>query len=191
MHDILRTGLPRDKENEIIDRANGIIEKISGQKARGYRAPSWDLSENTIELIINKGFLYDSSLMAHDYLPYLVRSGDVADEDGGFKFGQDTNLIELPISWSLEDFPVFEMDEEAPGGGLREGRSVERNWIADFDYMTKHLESGVFTLTMHPQVIGRGHRMEVLENLVNHISKRDDVAFMTMEQVARSCLSRL
>lgn len=181
-------GLPREEESAIMDKANNIIEKVSGKRARGYRAPSWDLSENTIDLVIEKGFLYDSSLMAHDYLPYLVRSGDVATDDDGFKFGRDTSLIEIPISWSLEDYPVFEMDEEAPGGGLREGRSVERNWIADFDYMTKHLDKGVFTLTTHPQVIGRGHRMEVLENLINHISKRDDVVFMTMEQVAMACL---
>lgn len=183
-------GLSKEQESDIMDRTNRIIEKVSGKKARGYRAPSWDLSENTLDLVRKKGFLYDSSLMAHDYLPYFVREGDEAREDGGFHFGKDTLLIELPISWSMEDYPVFEFDEEAPGGGLREGKSVENNWIADFDYMTKHLESGVFTLTTHPQVIGRGHRMEVLENVINHISKRDDVAFMTMEQVANACLGR-
>lgn len=180
--------LTKEKEQEIMDKANHIIEKISGKKARGYRSPSWLLSENTIDLIIERDFLYDSSLMAHDYLPYFVRTGDVPSEDGGFKFGKDSRLLEIPGSWSLSDYSVFEFDVEAPGAGLREGRAVERNWIADFDYMTKHLEGGVFTLTTHPQVIGRGHRMEVLENLINHISKREDVVFMTMEKVAESCV---
>lgn len=189
LHDIPGE-LPRDRESEIMDKANSIIEQVSGKKARGYRAPSWDLSENTLDLVMEKGFLYDSSLMAHDYLPYLVRKGDEPREDGGFRFGKDTSLVELPISWSLEDYPVFEMDEEAPGGGLREGKSVENNWIADFDYMTKHLDSGVFTLTTHPQVIGRGHRMEVLENVINHISKRSDVIFMTMEEAAGACIRK-
>lgn len=183
--------LSRDEESFIMDKSNSIIEKISGKKARGYRAPSWALSENTIDLVIEKGFLYDSSLMAHDYLPYLVRTGDEARADGGFKFGKDSGLIEMPISWSLEDYPVFEMDEEAPGGGLRDARGVEWNWTADFDYMTKHLESGVFALTNHPQVIGRGHRIEVLENIIDHISRRDDVVFMSMEDVAKSCKSKV
>lgn len=142
-----------------------------------------------VDLILERNFLYDSSLMAHDYLPYFVRTGDVAQSDGGFRFGKDSILLEIPGSWSLSDYAVFEMDEDAPGGGLGEGRAVERNWIADFDYMTKHLEGGVFTLTTHPQVIGRGHRMEVLENLVNHILKRDDVTFMKMEDVAGACLN--
>lgn len=184
-------GLSRETESSIMDKANDIIKSVSGKKARGYRAPSWDLSENTLDLVIEKGFLYDSSLMAHDYLPYLVRVGDEPRLEGGFKFGENSSLIEMPISWSLEDYPVFEFDEEAPGGGLREARGVERNWIADFDYMTKHLDSGVFTLTTHPQVIGRGHRIEILENLINHISKRDDVVFMTMEEVASSCKSKI
>lgn len=180
--------LERDRENEIIDKANSIIEKVSGKKARGYRSPSWDLSANTLDLILEKGFVYDSSLMAHDYLPYYVRTGDVPDEDGGFKFGKNTRMIEIPISWSLEDYPVFEFDDEAPGMGLREAGSVQRNWIADFDYMTKHMDTGVYTLTTHPHVIGRGHRMEALENTVNHILKRDDTVFLTMESLAGSCL---
>ncbi len=184
-------GLSRETESSIMDKANRIIEGISGKKARGFRAPSWDLSENTLDLVIKKGFLYDSSLMAHDYLPYLVRIGDEARLDGGFKFGENSTLIEMPISWSLEDYPVFEFDEEAPGGGLREARGIERNWIADFDYMTSHLDRGVFTLTTHPQVIGRGHRINMLENVINHISKREDVVFMTMEDVAKSCKSKL
>ncbi len=183
--------LSRETESSVMDRANEVISRVSGRKARGYRAPSWDLSENTIDLVIEKGFLYDSSLMAHDYLPYLVRVGDEARVDGGFKFGSNSNLIEIPISWSLEDYPVFEFDEEAPGGGLRDARGVQWNWTADFDYMTGHLESGVYTLTTHPQVIGRGHRIQVLENVIDHISQREDVAFMTMEEVAQSCKSKL
>lgn len=183
--------LSKETESSIMDKANDIIEGLSGKKARGYRAPSWDLSENTLGLVIEKGFLYDSSLMAHDYLPYLVRVGDEARLDGGFKFGENSELIEMPISWSLEDYPVFEFDEEAPGAGLREAKSVESNWIADFNYMTEHLDSGVFTLTTHPQVIGRGHRIVILEDLIHHISKRDDVVFMTMEEVARSCKSKI
>lgn len=180
--------LDREEESRIIDKANKIIENLTGKKARGYRSPSWDLSENTLELIIEKGFVYDSSLMAHDYLPYYVRSGDIPDENGPFKFGENTRMIEIPISWSLDDFAFFEPDDDLPGAGLKEARAVERNWIADFDYMTRHLPTGVFTPTMHPQVIGRGHRMEILENMINHIMKRDDVVFLTMEELAKSCI---
>ena len=42
----------------------------------GFRAPSADLSESTLELVEERGFLYDSSLMADDYRPFRPRIGD-------------------------------------------------------------------------------------------------------------------
>jgi peptidoglycan-N-acetylglucosamine deacetylase len=42
----------------------------------------------------------------------------------------------------------------------------------------------VYTLTMHPQVIGRGHRLLILERLVRHLRDRSGVEFVTMAEVA-------
>src|SRR5262249_38342897 len=38
----------RAEEEADLVRANDAIEGLTGRKARGYRSPSWDLSENTI-----------------------------------------------------------------------------------------------------------------------------------------------
>ena len=67
-----------------------------------------DLSEHTIELLLSHGFRYDSSLMGSDYLPYRARRGDVAKLGEPYHFGEETALIEMPISWSLDDYPHFE-----------------------------------------------------------------------------------
>lgn len=40
--------------------------------------------------------------------------------------------------------------------GLSAPSKVFEIWAGEFDYMIEHEHSGVFTLTMHPQVIGRG-----------------------------------
>ena len=45
------------------------IKRISGQYARGYRSPSWDLSPHSVELFLKHGFVYDSSMMGDDYVP--------------------------------------------------------------------------------------------------------------------------
>jgi peptidoglycan-N-acetylglucosamine deacetylase len=37
---------------------------------------------------------------------------------------------------------------------------------------------------MHPQAIGRGHRMLMLERLLDHIGDREGVTFRTMTEVA-------
>ena len=46
----------RDEEEEDMIRANEAILELTGQKARGYRSPSWDLSENTLDLLEAQGF---------------------------------------------------------------------------------------------------------------------------------------
>src|SRR5213075_1730279 len=98
---------PTRRSSDLV-RANENIRALTGRTARGYRSPSWDLSEHTIDLLIKHGFLYDTSLMGGDYIPYRARRGDVAELGKPFKFGEATNLIEMPISWSLDDYPHFE-----------------------------------------------------------------------------------
>ena len=48
-----------------------------GHYARGYRSPSWDLSPHSVDLFLQHGFTYDSSMMGDDYTPYYARQGDV------------------------------------------------------------------------------------------------------------------
>jgi peptidoglycan/xylan/chitin deacetylase (PgdA/CDA1 family) len=176
----------REQEEADLVRANEAIVRLSGQKARGYRSPSWDLSEHTIDLLLDHGFRYDSSLMGADYAPYRARRGDVAKVGEPFHFGEQTALIEMPISWSLDDYPHFEFvrTETAILAGLQPARAVMQSWFDEFLYMKKAVEWGVLTYTMHPYVIGRGYRMLALEQLVDKLG-REGAVFMTLENAAR------
>ena len=100
--------MSRDEEEAGLVRANAVIEKINGRPARGYRSPCWDPSENSIELLIKYSFVYESSMMGHDSSPYYACTGDVITLDEPMRFGPESALIEMPISWSLDDFPHFE-----------------------------------------------------------------------------------
>jgi len=182
----------RDEEEADLVRANDAIARLTGHKARGYRSPSWDLSENTIDLLIAHGFLYDSSLMGADYWPYRARRNDVAELGKPFVFGQETALVEMPISWSLDDFPHFEFVRTATTvlPGLQSARAVMQNWYDEFLYMKKTVDWGVLTYTMHPYVIGRGHRMLALEDLVAKLGA-EGALFMTMEDAAREAQARM
>ena len=92
--------LTREVEEEGLARGNEAIRKLTGQPAKGYRSPAWDLSPHTIELLLAHGFVYDTSMMAHDYLPYYARQGDRIARDEAVTFGPETSLVEMPISWS-------------------------------------------------------------------------------------------
>jgi peptidoglycan/xylan/chitin deacetylase (PgdA/CDA1 family) len=161
-------GLSRDEEERVLLRGNEAIRALTGAPARGYRSPSWDLSPHTVELLLRHGFIYDSSMMGHDHLPYRARQGDAIVPDGPARFGAATRLIELPVSWSLDDFPHFEYMRTAAHlqPGLARADDVLANWLDDFRYMARVTDWGVLTYTFHPQVIGRGHRMLSLERLI-------------------------
>lgn len=183
--------LSRDQEAEGLARGNETIKRLSGHYARGYRSPSWDLSPHTVELLLAQHFLYDSSMMGDDYTPYYARQGDMIHLDQPCAWGPTTSLLELPISWTLDDYPHFEF-LRTPSTilpGLMNAQAVLGNWIDDFVYMQRVTDWGILTYTMHPYVIGRGHRMLMLERLILRLLEGGAV-FMSMEEAAREFLSR-
>jgi peptidoglycan-N-acetylglucosamine deacetylase len=177
--------LSADKEEEGLLRGNECIKRVCGKAARGYRSPSWDLSEHTVALLLKHGFTYESSMMGNDYTPYRCRRGDVIKLEEPCVWGEETALIEMPISWSLDDYPHFEFirTQTSVLPGLMNANGVLQNWIDDFLYMRRTLDWGVLTYTMHPFVIGRGHRMMMLERLIERLMQ-EGAQFLTMEEAA-------
>ncbi len=188
----LPVNLSRDEEEEEIVRGNESIKRISGQTARGYRSPAWDLSPHSIDLLLKHGIQYDSSLMGNDYDCYFVRQGDVAELMKPLVRGRETALVEMPISWSLDDYPAFEY-MRLPNGSVQQGlmnaTGVLENFVDDFTYMTRVCDYGILTYTFHPHVIGRGHRMMMLERLIQRLIEGGAV-FMTMESAMQDWLAR-
>lgn len=181
----------REEEEADLIRGNETIRKLTGNYARGYRSPSWDLSEHTLDFLLQFGFDYDSSLMGDDYTPYHARQGDHIELQKPAQFGAETRLVEMPISWTLDDFPHFEylrMPNHLQQG-LMATSDVLENWVDDFSYMTQTLDWGVLTYTCHPYVIGRGHRMLMLERLIQNLRDRGAI-FCTMAAAVDEFLDR-
>jgi peptidoglycan-N-acetylglucosamine deacetylase len=176
--------LSLDEEKRVLDRGTETIRRITGKAPEGFRSPAWDLSPHSLGLLLERGFLYDSSLMGNDYTPYFCRVGDVAAKDGPYIFGREVEMVELPVTWGLDDFPAFEW-LFGVNQGLSAPSQVYERWAGDFDYLCDFVGAGVYCLTMHPQVIGRGHRLLMLNRLVEHMKERTGVSFRTMAEVAR------
>jgi peptidoglycan/xylan/chitin deacetylase (PgdA/CDA1 family) len=169
-------------ERAILDRGLEALQRVAGVRPLGYRSPAWDFSERSIDLLLEYGFLYDSSCMGQDFFPYYLRSGDAWSEDGPYRFGEVIDLLELPVTWSLDDFPVSEF-VLGLNEGLKAPSAIEEMWRGDFDYALQHCAGGVFILTLHPQTIGRGNRMLLLERLLRHF-RESGAAFSTMAAYA-------
>jgi peptidoglycan/xylan/chitin deacetylase (PgdA/CDA1 family) len=156
--------LPADEAAAILERCAAALRAASGTAPRGHRAPYWALGPGTLELVEAAGFVYDSSLMADDFRLYRVRHGDRHTVADGTAFGAEASLIEVPVYWGLDDWPLF---EPAPGrDGLAAPSRVLEIWTGELRYARAHAPGGLLTVTMHPECIGRGHRMAMLEQFI-------------------------
>lgn len=178
----------RAAEREVLLRGLAALDAVAAIRPVGYRSPSWDNSPHTVELLLDLGFRYESSLMGDDFSPSWCRVGDRHQPDGPFLFGDPVDLVELPVSWILDDFPHFEYVSLRPDGlrlpGLSAATKVEEIWRDEFTFLLREVPGGTMTLTMHPQTIGRGHRMLMLERLIAFFRSHPGVGFSTLADAA-------
>ena len=179
-------GLSLEEEEAELVRGNEAIKRISGQYARGYRSPGWDLSPHSVGFFLKHGFTYDSSMMGNDYMPYYARQGDVIQLDQPAQRGAVTSLVEMPISWTTDDAPHFEYMRtgNAVRPGLMNAALVLENWLNDFSYMKKAVDWGVLTFTFHPFISGRGHRIMMLERLIKQL-KQNGAVFQRVDETVQ------
>lgn len=173
-----------DEERRDMERALRTLEKI-GVKPLGFRSPSADFSNVTLSLIEAYGFLYDSSLMADDFRPYHPRLGDDVTQQTPLVKGPEANVWELPMCFEFDDWVHFQFNFNPYRNGTSAPSKVLEIWESEFDWMHAHVEGGILTVAMHPQVIGRAHRVAMLEQFITHCSERGDVKFERMGDVAQ------
>ena len=125
--------------------------------------------------------------MGHDYQPYRVRLGTTFPEMGPPAWGAETELIELPWSWTLDDYVYLEFVtfRRMLMPGLRRPTEMFDNFTGDVAWMVREVERGVCTPVFHPQVIGRGHRLLALEAWLDGIAELG-VSFDRLVDVADS-----
>lgn len=177
-----------DQQRGVLDRSVAAVRTVTGAPPKGFRAPYWALGGETLGLVLGAGFEYDSSLMADDYRPYRVRLGDRHSVEAASVFGPESALAEVPISWALDDWPHFE-----PGpsrDGLSAPSKVLEIWTGELRYAYAHAPAGLLTLTMHPECIGRGHRMAMLEAFIAAAKSLDGVVFSRLDTHLEGWASR-
>ena len=175
---------PEDEERVLL-RGIEVLTEVTGTRPVGWRSPGWSMTPRSLPLLLEHGFEYDSSLMGHDTALYRCRAGDSWSKDGPYVFGTPSRLVEVPVYWGLDDFPFFEFVPGRGGGGAAPS-AVYEVWRGDLDYAYDTAPGGVVTLTMHPQSIGRGHRMQMLDRLLAHLRDRGGVTFERVDVVARA-----
>jgi len=172
--------LPAEEQAAVLGRSVEAVRRLTGAPPKGFRAPYWALGRESLGLLVEAGFQYDSSLMADDYRPYRVRQNDAHSVERGTTFGTEGPLIEVPVYWTLDDWPLFEPGDNGRDG-MRPPSQVLEIWLAELRYAHANAPGGLLTVTMHPECIGRGHRMAMLEQFIGECRKLDGVTFSRLD----------
>ena len=174
--------LAADQQRAVLDRSVEAVRAASGASPKGFRAPYWSLGRDTLGLILGAGFTYDSSLMSDDYRPYRVRLDDRHSVETGTTFGSDSDLLEVPVYWTLDDWPFFEPGPDNGRDGMAAPSRVLEIWTGELRYAWEHAPGGLLTVTMHPECIGRGHRMAMVEQFIAEAKALDGVVFDRLDR---------
>jgi peptidoglycan/xylan/chitin deacetylase (PgdA/CDA1 family) len=157
--------LSEAEEVEDITRTLAILKGF-GVDIQGYRIPSWGASPRTFDLLEEHGFKYSSNMM-NDVMPYRH---------------PEKKLIELPVQWMLDDWIHFGF---APGDwekSIATPSAVLEIWSKEFAGI--HEWGGVFVPTMHPQIIGRPSRINMLDEFISFVKSHEGVWIAPCSQVA-------
>ncbi|EHD2688544.1 polysaccharide deacetylase [Campylobacter coli] len=183
------------QEEDVLLKSIELIEKISGKKPSGYVAPWWEFSNITNELLLKHGIKYDHSLMHNDFTPYYVRVGDKWTKIDYSKDakewmkplvrGQETDLIEIPANWYLDDLPPMMFIKKSPNSfGFVSPRDIGQMWIDQFDWVYREMDYAIFPMTIHPGVSARPQVLLMHERIIEHINKHEGVKWVNLNDMA-------
>jgi len=173
------TPMSLEEETKVMEMGLEALARI-GVKPRAYRSPYWDFSPNTLSILEKYGFSCDSSLMANDLHPYWIRPVQVH-ADRANVFGPPSKVMEIPVSWYLDDFPPTEY-MTGRQEGMNPAPDIFGRWKDIFDYAVANEEGACYVLTTHPQTIGRAHLLPKLDELIAYMSERG-AWFATLSEI--------
>jgi len=190
-----------DQERAVLEKRVELITKLSGKSPRGYVAPWWEMSESTIDLLLEHRFVYEKSQGDHNFLRFYSRRGDSwTSVDYGkaardwmvpMQHGTQVDLANFSANWYTDDLPPLMFIKQSPNShGWVNPRDVEQSWIDQFDWVHAEMEYAAFTFTLHPDVSGRPQVLKMVERVIDHISSHDGVEWMTLEDMASDFRSR-
>lgn len=168
LHERLDT-LSAEMEDYWLMRSLEALDKVLGVRPRGFRAPSYRFSKNTLNLLAREGFVYDSSLMGDD-IPYIIE-GDIG------------SVVELPTHWALDDWPQFTINSDL--GYHIQVNSPDRAmdvFMAEFEAAWEY--GGLWIAVWHPFVMGRLARCARMEKMIQYMIGKGGVWFATLEEIA-------
>lgn len=162
-HEVARD-LSKDEEKDIIKRTTEMIRRTAGKRPVGWR--SCTQSPNSLELLMEQGYLWNSNSFAYD-LPFVWESGN-------------RNLVEFPRQPFGDGRVYGQRDSGNPNDALVIWKS-----IFDEFYEESRMAPAFCPYQFHPYVSSRPGRAKALAELIQYMRKHQGVWFATGSEVAQ------
>ncbi|WP_167529465.1 polysaccharide deacetylase family protein, partial [Bradyrhizobium macuxiense] len=160
--------LTLEEEERVLDRALAAYAREVGGKPRGWRAPGFAFSKNSLKLLVRAGFEYDSSLMGDD-VPYAVE-------------GDSGKLLEFPVETTSDDAAYYlnngDFSYLMPIQSPQRAIEVFR---AEFDATRKY--GALWTTVWHCFLSGRLARFDAVVQFIEYMREQGGVWFPRLDQV--------
>ncbi|MFQ5903686.1 MAG: hypothetical protein ACE5JO_08345 [Candidatus Binatia bacterium] len=143
---------------------------MTGEKPSGWRSGLAQPSDNTIEILMELGFTWNSDFFDDDF-PYLLE-------------GEKGRLLEIPYNWATGDSCLFNWPHLYPYGNSEDALGV---WQDEFDflYAESKLSPRLLVFSWHPFNVGRPSRAVALEAVFRYIKGHSGLWFARFDEVAQ------
>jgi len=169
--------LPLEEEVQEVRKTVATIKNLTGAQIVGWRCPVVQPSKNTLKILCDEGFVWDSDFLNYDW-PYMLDIGG-------------KSLVEIPYTFSTDDFPfIYGAVRQEVGGfpGPRQTPTALYQMLRDeFDvlYAESAKTPKMFIFQSHPLIVGRAHRALHFDRLLEYIKGFPGVWFARLNDVAQ------
>jgi peptidoglycan/xylan/chitin deacetylase (PgdA/CDA1 family) len=168
--DRVRT-MSAERERGLVRKAVNALRDASGARITGWRCPDYRVSPQTLDILSEEGFLWDSSLLNDDHPCLFACAGGT--------------LIELPFTTSTADktFVGYPYPMRASPDGLA------GVWNSEFDVLYRESARGsrFLILSIQTWVTGRPAPLRALKQFLQRLKQYNDIQFARCSDIAAWC----
>ena len=160
-----------EDEARLIAECTATLMRHSGKAPRGWLGPYFAQSPHTLDLLKEAGYTYVMDWPADDQ-PFWMRT-------------RSGPILSVPYSVEVNDSPALLFRQHS-------GREFEEMIIDQFDEMLRRSAKYplVFTISLHPFIVGQPFRMQGLRRALDHALKQRESLWITVPgEIANYCMS--
>lgn len=161
-----------ERERSIVRQSAQVLEGITGSRIQGWRCPDYRISPQTLDILAEEGFTWDSSLL-NDDLPYFFQCGA-------------RRLLEIPFTTSTADKTFIGYPYPQRGGP----DGLANVWNNEFEvlYDESQRSPRFLILSLQTWATGRPAPLRILKEFLDRLAGHEEFWFARCSDISKRWL---